>query len=120
MTSPPQPFDASHPVKLPECGNWDFGLYHVAPVFPNGWVLLGEMTKLVPISEERIQSVTETETSIHVQLMGDVGEKVTISFRMPTSLNGTVTDGGGKVIELTCTVLSSGFVTMTVPDNTCM
>ena len=115
MTSPPQPFDASHPVKLPECGKWDFGLFHVAPVFPNGWVLLGEMAKLVPISDKRIQSVFETESSLHVKLMGSVNEKVTISFWMPAS-----SSGGGKVIEVTCTVLSNGFITMTVPDGTCM
>lgn len=54
-----------------------FQLHAVAPVATNGWVLLGEADKFVPISNQRIASVTATSSGgFSLSLKGAVGEKV--------------------------------------------
>ena len=115
ISSPPKSFDESHPIELPECGKSDFGLYHVAPVLSNGWVLMGEMAKFVPISSDRIGSVGETSSSVRVELLGSAGENVTISFWTPVSESAA----GGTLFSATCSVSTNGVVTMVVPDGTC-
>ena len=56
-----------------------FQLHTVAPVATNGWVLLGEADKFVPISNQRIASVTAMASGgFSLSLKGAVGEKVTM------------------------------------------
>ena len=56
-----------------------FQMHTVAPVAANGWVLLGEADKFVPISNQRIASVTATANGgFSLSLKGAVGEKVTM------------------------------------------
>jgi hypothetical protein len=56
-----------------------FQLQTVAPVASNGWVLIGEVDKFLPISRSRIASVVVEPTGgFSVGLLGAVGEQVTI------------------------------------------
>ena len=119
MSSDPVPFDESHPIELPKCGRSDFGLWHIAPVFENGWVLLGEMDKFVPVSEQRMRTVASTMADITVELVGVPGEEVSISFWNPSNVS---TPGIfiGKLTKFTCPIEADGSVTLVVPEGTCM
>jgi hypothetical protein len=37
-------------IALKACDKWDFQLHAVAPTLENGWTLLGEPSKWVPVS----------------------------------------------------------------------
>ena len=117
MSSMPVPFDDSHPLAVPSCGRSDFGLFHIAPVFSNGWVLLGEMNKLVPVSEQRIRSVSETETSLSVSMKGVPGEEVIMQLWNPSESR---LSPSGKVDKYSCIFPSNGMLTLSVPDGNCM
>jgi hypothetical protein len=122
MTSSPMPFDESHPIKLPKCDRADFGLWHIAPVFSNGWVLLGEMAKFVPISEQRILSVSADDTSITVALRGSPSEEVTVFFWKPSSTTGQLQNSvlSGQVVKYQCVIASRGVSKLSVPDGSCV
>ena len=75
------------PLALPTCDRTDFKLFHTVPLLPNGWALIGETAKWIPISTARIRSVSYTIASdsedsaaapVTVQLSGVVNE--TIAF----------------------------------------
>jgi hypothetical protein len=36
-------------IHLQPCGRFNFQMYHLAPVEPNGWTLVGERDKWVPV-----------------------------------------------------------------------
>ena len=114
-----RPFSASNPLLLKESnseqchtgqGQMDVtttcfhAQWHtIAPVFTNGWTLLGEVGKFIPISRQRIANVQvlsgEGQTSVEVALRGAPGEKVTF---------GAVPKAGGVPIYETVTVDSDG------------
>ena len=50
-------FSAAAPIRLAKCGRSDFQVVHTAPVLANGWVVLGEVSKWVPVSPDRITSI---------------------------------------------------------------
>ena len=114
MSSNPIPFDQSHPIKLPVCGRADFGLWHIAPMLENGWFLLGELDKFVPVSQQRIISIATTNIEIQVELAGVPGEQVSISFWNPSS-----SASGGKVMKHACIISGGGLVTLAAPEGTC-
>ena len=53
-------------------------IFVVAPVMTQhgGWVLLGEVSKLVPISADRIASVATTPQGMVIHIVGAGGERV--------------------------------------------
>ena len=56
-----------------------FQMHAVAPVSSNGWALLGESDKFVPVSNQRIASVTAAVSGgFTVQLKGAASETVTM------------------------------------------
>lgn len=104
-----QQFDAAHPILLHACNETDFQVWHVAPIFSNGWAYLGELTKFVPVAEARTVSVAviaNSDTIVEVQ--GQAGEVVPLSFWN----NGTVT-------TVTCTIGVSGRATASMPYGIC-
>jgi hypothetical protein len=50
--------------------------YAIAPTLHNGWILLGEITKLMPISNVRISSVEITASGITIAIKGAPSETV--------------------------------------------
>lgn len=118
MSSNPATFDQSHPINLSVCGRSDFGLWHIAPRLVNGWVLLGEMDKLVPVSEQRIRAVATTGTEVIVELVGVPGEQVSISFWNPSETPRS-NASEGKLMKYTCAIQGRGLVTLVVPEGTC-
>jgi hypothetical protein len=69
------------------CGRWDFQVWAHAPVLENGWVLLGEPSKWVPVSNARFQDlVVSTEgstTAASVTARGPPGEAITVAWLVP-------------------------------------
>lgn len=100
-------------------GNGDSIQYQViVPVFNNGIAVLGELMKLVPVSEERIAAVhvnaRSDEGAVVLKLSGEPQEVVTISFAS--------TIGRGeelKVDSLQCEVGAAGTVAMHYPSKKC-
>lgn len=54
----------SQTIPLKACGKWDFQLHAVAPTLDNGWTLLGEPSKWVPVSNGAPVHSTLTSKSI--------------------------------------------------------
>merc|ERR1712232_1092101 len=74
-------FSENSPLQLKACGYSDFGLMRAAPVFMGGIALLGEVTKFVPVSVARVQSVSMTAgPSLAVKVVGKPGENVELAF----------------------------------------
>ena len=95
-----QPFDSSHPIVLPACAEVDFVVWHTAPVFSNGWALLGELAKWVAISPQRVASIEASNSELEVQLVGAPGEAVRLSAyntaTLATSSLDCVLDAAGR------------------------
>lgn len=86
--------DNVHPLPVHACGELDFQLYTMAPHLPNGWALLGEMDKWVSVSRQRFNNLQYTTDSIAVEISGEVGETVNVSFFSPDS----------KLVTVHCTL----------------
>jgi hypothetical protein len=74
--------------------------HQVAPVLPGGWVLLGETMKLVPISNQRIVSVSIGDQQLKVEVRGAVGEEV--------EFGASTFSAAPSVLYSKCTVASGG------------
>lgn len=78
------PFQAASDLRLPvgPCGRADFELWYTSPVLPGGVVLLGELSKWVPVSPQRVLTIASLEGSgeTRVQVQGGVGEVVALAF----------------------------------------
>eukprot|EP00463_Aulacantha_scolymantha_P006194 TRINITY_DN7760_c0_g1_i1.p1 TRINITY_DN7760_c0_g1~~TRINITY_DN7760_c0_g1_i1.p1 ORF type:complete len:75 (+),score=12.88 TRINITY_DN7760_c0_g1_i1:144-368(+) len=72
-------------------------------------VLFGEMSKWVPISQQRIHSIDVSPSSISVYIGGTTGEIVKLAFA----------DAKKKIGVVSCTLSSSGKATIIFPDGTC-
>ena len=75
--------DPPHPLRLKSCQDLDFQLYTLAPVVTNGWALLGELEKWVSVSNDRFSNFAFDSESISVQVRGEEGETVHVSFFSP-------------------------------------
>ena len=58
----------------------DFELLHASPVLSNGWALVGETAKWVPVSANRVASVALAGSAVEVELIGTAGEEIALSF----------------------------------------
>ena len=68
------------------CGKSDFQHWAVAPVLGNGWALLGEQSKWVPVSAARFSELSWSETAgASVVATGDEGEEITVAWAKPGS-----------------------------------
>jgi hypothetical protein len=80
--------------------------YHlIAPVLPNGMVLLGETGKLVPVSNQRVVSLQVDDARVVVGVEGRPGEQVEFGARA----------ADGTVVYVTATVQDDGRASLTLP-----
>jgi hypothetical protein len=106
-------FNDKTSIQIPACQYTNFQLFHVAPIEMNGWAILGELNKWVPVAAARLKSVTVQSNSVSVLLAGYPTESVTYSFVL------SPTGAPAAIQEFTCKIPSSGEVTLTVPAGTC-
>jgi len=109
-------------LQLSACGKWDFQLWAIAPILGNGWALLGEPSKWVPVSAARFSAlsyVTQgSDTSASVVATGQVGEQIDVAWLAPGSSEPTVvkcTIPGGSKVRVQVTTATSGAVCLDVP-----
>ena len=100
-------------IPLKKCGRDDFEYWLVAPVLPGtGVAFLGELTKILSVSEQRVLTVIKFGDTFVVKLRGAPGENVYIStYDVKSSKITTVTstmdpDGTGAVAVSATGVLS--------------
>ena len=105
------PFDAAHLIALKPCGLADFQLVHTAPVWPeNGWALLGELTKYVPVAEARFANPTADSNGASVDITGAAGEAVAVTW---------YNTADASTHTFSCALPAAGVATMSVPAGTC-
>jgi len=73
-------FDEETAIPLLFENNEDFHVFHISLVLENGYALLGELDKTVPVNVQRFGEITVTSNLITLQLNGVPGEIVNISF----------------------------------------
>ena len=105
------------------CG---YALHHAASRFDNGMALLGELGKVVPVSRDRISSVSSVSDgsgggSVTVRLRGVPGEPVTMAFWVPSrreartgGSGGRITSAGGTVKRVDTAIGSDGIGSLVV------
>ena len=99
-------------LDIPECSVTDFQYWTLSPIMANGWALLGELNKVLPVSETRVVDIITSNGDIHVvYLSGEPGEVVPM----------TVYDTGSGTTEVTsCTIDSSGNSYFLFPHGPCV
>ncbi|CAK0821955.1 unnamed protein product [Prorocentrum cordatum] len=83
----------SSSIALKACDKWDFQLFAVSPALPgNGWTLLGEPSKWVPVSAARFQNLQYScldallDCSASVTAVGSEGEKISVAWLAPPGI----------------------------------
>jgi len=110
------PFDGAHNLQIHDqvamlsakdaaSGVVPFNYYVIAPILKSKWVLLGEVSKFITVSHQRISSLLDTSSSLTFVLAGTKGETLSIAlYNFATSsyvtLSPTFSD---NVITITCT-----------------
>ncbi|XP_042870833.1 uncharacterized protein LOC122252411 [Penaeus japonicus] len=98
-------------VLLPSCGGFlNFCLFYTSPAIAaegRDLFILGEKSKWVPISPQRISGIEATPTGVSVSVSGVVGERVVLSF------------SDGEVFDVTCDFQASGVMTIDVASRAC-
>lgn len=100
------PLDKTHPGELVDAESSGMAIFVVAPVMTQHggqWVLLGEVSKLVPISADRITSVATTPQGMVIHIVGAVGERVEMLCAKT----------GGAIEALSAVVGSTGVAVLT-------
>ena len=110
-------FDDTNPLKVPVCDKKDFKTWTVAPVMTDksSWVLLGETSKLIKMSEQRIGDITFSNKVIIVHLFGAPQEVVTMAAI--DTQNTTLTPENVQYFK--CTIPDNGEITLEIPSGRC-
>lgn len=110
-------FDDTNPLKVPVCDKKDFKTWTVAPVMTgkSSWVLLGETSKLMKMSEQRIGDITFSDKVNIVRLFGAPQEVVTIAAI--DTQNTDITPDNVKYFK--CTIPDNGEITLEIPSGRC-
>ena len=105
--------DVSSPLNVPVCNKKDFQTWTVAPVTSeSSWVLLGETSKFIKMSEQRVSDIMVTSGYFIVQLHGSPQEVVTMAA---IDTRNDITTENVKYFQ--CTVPNDGKITLHVPDG---
>ena len=87
------PFSPNQPLPLftgaPQSNNTHaFELWSLAPVYANGFALLGELEKVVRVAEARVPWVAPSGAQLLFQLLGAPGESVRVAVLCPPAAPG--------------------------------
>ena len=103
-----KPFDDSHPFTVQTPGmkgsEHHFTLYSISPILSNGWVLLGEVNKVVAVSPQRFVSVEVYGDGVRVRVSGKPSEPLVLWF----------VTSGGRILVANLHVPSSGQQTASI------
>ncbi|PIK42555.1 hypothetical protein BSL78_20580 [Apostichopus japonicus] len=93
-------FDKDHPLTVGPNPEEHYQLWHTAPIFKfnnESWAILGETSKLVPVSPNRFNTITVASEGIHLEL--HTGAREVIKMMVQT---------GDTTWELECAGLEAG------------
>lgn len=99
-------------LALPACGRADYQYWVLAPVVLDELVFLGEVGKVVSLSETRFESIAYSSNAVNVTMAGTAGEMVTVAV----TIGSKSTEG---LYYFTCKIPSSGMTTLTLPLGLC-
>ena len=105
-------FSASSPISIPVCGETDFKLWILAPVVTTNIVFLGEMNKVVSVSETRFHDMRVSGTTTTLTVAGSPGETVYVAMLY----------SGTRLFNLkygSCVIPPNGQATWTIPFGKC-
>ena len=110
-------FDATNPLKVPVCGKKDLKTWTIAPALTDksSWVILGETSKFIKMSEQRIGNIMLSTDVVELHLYGAPQEVVTIAA-IDTE-NTSITPESVKYFK--CTIPDNGEITLQVPSGRC-
>merc|ERR1712232_1056489 len=102
-----QPFGDQHPVMVTDAHSTDSAIFVVSPVMACGWVLLGEVSKFIPVSADRIVGVMRAAAGgLALSLQGATGESITLLAAQTSSKirewSGVAGPDGSATIVLPC------------------
>jgi len=108
-------FNAANPLKVPVCGK-DFQTWTIAPIMnETSWVLLGETSKIVRMSEQRIGDISYDGLGVViVKLRGAPQEVITVAA---IDSSGEIKVENVKYFK--CTMPDIGVVTLEIPTGYC-
>ena len=73
--------DVFSQISIPVCDRHDFQYWVIAPLLPaSDFALLGELNKIIPVSETRFQNILWDSKGYIIHVLGDPGENVTVSI----------------------------------------
>ena len=109
-------FDVSSPLNVPVCNKKNFQTWTVAPVTNESrWVLLGETSKFIKMSEQRVSDVMVNLGHLTVQLHGSPQEIITMAAI--DTLNDITIE---NVNYYQCTIPDDGKITLHIPAGLCL
>ena len=104
-----RPLSRSSPLPLaPAVSRAAFTLHYASPVLSNGLVLLGETSKWVPVSRQRLTWYSEGQQGVVLGLQGGAAEEVKWSWAMPQQ------GGGWMVMATACTLNEEGRAVLSI------
>ena len=89
----------------------NFHYWSLAPILNNGWALLGELNKIIPVSETHINNILNVGMDYLVSITGVEGEKVSMTAYDTASSQAAV---------YSCTISPSGQNTLYLPGGPCV
>lgn len=103
-------FGSSTPLNIDQCGKSDFQYWVIAPYFPNGFALLGELNKITPVSAARFSDITVTDSDVTMKVNGVPKESVPVTlYDMKNK----------KSMVVTCTIGDAGTNKFSLASGTC-
>mmetsp|Transcript_25004 Transcript_25004/g.34894 ORF Transcript_25004/g.34894 Transcript_25004/m.34894 type:complete len:176 (-) Transcript_25004:349-876(-) len=127
---------AAHKLNLPNTTKATFEVWSLSPVLKNGWSLLGDVSKWVPVASQRFQQITEissrkrsNDASVHLQLsakiLGSPGETITVyaayleNDQMDFESE-EISKASPLLFSATCVLPESGSSRILFPQQTCI
>ena len=106
----PSDFGPDTKLNISQCGKVDFQYWVIPPYLSHGLILLGELNKIVPVSEARFGDIIITADDVMVKVNGVPTEKVPITvYSMSTSK--------AKIVD--CTISASGVNILSLSAGLC-
>ena len=115
-----RPFSDTHPLRFR--AGIDYGaatFFIIAPTLSNGWTILGESSKFIPISRQRMTSVILGRSTVMIRLVGAANEVVRLSAVPPRRQEVGNEAGAIVVRQFTCKLPESGQATLILPNGDC-
>lgn len=109
-------FSETAPLKLQNCTYKDFCLYYTSPILTMGGrtvILLGETTKWISFSNDRISRLENALEDVRVTLKGVSGEEVLFKFVIDP-------DGAAEYTTVSCTMGDDGSAVLSVFKGRCL